>query len=590
MKIPLTAYWQLLRTYLRPYWLKVTLLGVLLFGGIGLQLYTPQLLRSFIDAATTAQPMSLLTRLAIIYLVLSLLNQVLSAAATYVSQDVAWSTTNQLRADLAEHCLHLDMTFHKTHTAGAMIERIDGDVNSLANFFSQFVLRVLGSGVLLMGVLILLWREEWRLGLGLTVISLAMVFVINRMRNVAVPYITAERQANADLYGFLEERLAGTEDIRANGATSYVLGQLEQRLGTLLRTGRSAWMWGSSTWPVTNLLYTLSTAVALAFSGYLFLQGTMTIGTVFLIFNYTGMLQRPLEQLARQMEDLQKAGAGIARIQELLAQASRLHPGQRTGMPPGPLAVAVDGVSFAYDDDPERGADEALDLVLRAVDFQLQPGRVLGLLGRTGSGKTTLTRLLCRLYDPTAGQIHLGDAALTELTLPALRRRVGMVTQDVQLFHGTVRDNLTLYDATITDDHILDVIRELGLQSWYEDLPHGLDTVLAGGGSSLSAGEAQLLAFTRIFLRDPGLVIMDEASSRLDPVTEQLAERAVDRLLRDRTAIIIAHRLGTVQRADEIMILDQGRILEHGDRIALAADPTSRFASLLRTGMEEALV
>ena len=215
---------------------------------------------------------------------------------------------------------------------------------------------------------------------------------------------------------------------------------------------------------------------------------------------------------------------------------------------------------------------------------------VVGILGRTGSGKTTITRLLCRLYDPLRGDVRLGDVSLPRVPLDDLRQRVGIVTQDVQLFQASVRDNLTFFDESIGDETILDVIHELGLGAWLQSLPEGLDTQLMNNTGGLSAGEAQLLAFTRVFLRDPGLVILDEASSRLDPLTEQLIERAIDRLFRDRTAIIVAHRLATVQRADKIMILEDGRIIEFGDREQLASDPDSRFARLLRAGIEEVLV
>ena len=214
---------------------------------------------------------------------------------------------------------------------------------------------------------------------------------------------------------------------------------------------------------------------------------------------------------------------------------------------------------------------------------------ILGLLGRTGSGKTTLTRLLFRLYDTTGGEIRLGGKPLRDLPIQELRRRVGMVTQNIQLFHATVRENLTFFDDSIPDDAVLQALRDLGLWDWYESLPNGLDTELESGGGGLSAGEAQLLAFTRIFLRDPGLIILDEATSRLDPATEHRIEQAVDKLVQNRTAIIVAHRLGTVQRADDILILDDGQVLESGERETLAADPQSRFYHLLQTGMEEVL-
>ena len=221
---------------------------------------------------------------------------------------------------------------------------------------------------------------------------------------------------------------------------------------------------------------------------------------------------------------------------------------------------------------------------------------IIGVAGGTGSGKTTLTRLLFRLYDVDEGAIALNGRDLRSVSLSDLRQHVGMVTQDVQLFEATVRDNLTLFrnrsnrnHPHIADADILTAVETLGLGDWLRALPDGLDTVLQSGGQGLSGGQAQLLAFARVFLRDPKLVILDEASSRLDPATEQLLEKAIDRLLHGRTAIIIAHRLRTVQRADDILILENGRVLEHGRRIALANNPASRFHRLLQTGLEEVL-
>jgi ATP-binding cassette, subfamily B, bacterial len=193
------------------------------------------------------------------------------------------------------------------------------------------------------------------------------------------------------------------------------------------------------------------------------------------------------------------------------------------------------------------------------------------------------------LYDPKSGCIQINGEDIRNASLETLRRNIAIVTQDVQLFRASVRDNLTFFDRSISDAQILDTLEELELSEWYRSLPKGLDTELDTGSRSLSAGEAQLLAFTRVFLRNPGLVILDEASSRLDPATEQRLERAIDKLLQNRTAIIIAHRLGTVQRADEIMILDGGIVSEYGDRKQLATDTNSRFYQLLQTGLEEVL-
>jgi ATP-binding cassette subfamily B protein len=246
--------------------------------------------------------------------------------------------------------------------------------------------------------------------------------------------------------------------------------------------------------------------------------------------------------------------------------------------------LSADGAASA-------GAPWAQDegAALRDVSFQLAPGAVLGLLGRTGSGKTTVARLLFRLYDPARGAVRLGGVDLRQGRVDDTRRRVGVVTQEVQLFHASVRDNLTFFDGAVSDARLHEVLRELELWPWLASLPQGLDSRLGPNGGGLSAGEAQLLALVRVFLKDPGLIILDEASARLDPATERRIERAIDRLLAGRTAVVIAHRLATVQRADQILLLGGGRVVEQGARAALAADPGSRFASLLRTGMAEAL-
>lgn len=298
-----------------------------------------------------------------------------------------------------------------------------------------------------------------------------------------------------------------------------------------------------------------------------------------MVFQYLFMLQTPIEQITQQLQELQKAAAGVQRVGELFATDTVLQNGGTAVLPEGPLSVSFDDVRFHYLD---AAADQ---LTLRGVSFQLEPGQTLGLLGRTGSGKTTLTRLLFRLYDPTAGSVRLGGVDARDVDMQQLRARVGLVTQDVQLFRGTLRQNLTFFDDGVDDQRILAVLNELGLDTWLSGQELGLDTLLDSGGRNLSAGESQLIAFARVFLKDPGLVILDEPSSRLDPLTERRLETALARLLSGRTAIIIAHRLETVERVDKIMIMDQGRIIEEGHRAALANDPDSRYYRLRRAAL-----
>jgi ABC-type multidrug transport system fused ATPase/permease subunit len=583
MKLPFKAYWDLLSQHIRPQKRRFALLTILLFGSIGLRIFAPQIMRTFIDSALAGKALQTLTWTALVFIAIALLQQVISVSVTYLGENVAWTATNALRAELAWHALNLDMRFHNDHTPGELIERIDGDVTELATFFSQFALNLVSNGLLLIGVLVALFREDWRAGLGFTIFSFATILILGRLKDIAVPHQKARRQAEAELYGFLEEQLAGTEDIRSSGAVDYSVRELFRHQSAILTHNRRAHF---KRWIIENAMgLALITGTLLAItSGYwLFTAGLITIGTVYLFVHYINLLEEPFWAMTHEIESFQTIGACVERLTEFRNFKAEVKEAESPGVEilESPLALTFKDVTFAY-----NGSDS----VLSGLSFALKPGAVLGLLGRTGSGKTTLARLIFRLYDPKSGCIEVNGTDLRTLQLATLRRNVAIVTQDVQLFRASIRDNLTFFDRSIPDDKVLATLDELELGDWYQSLPKGLDTQLETGNRSLSAGEAQLLAFTRVFLRDPGLVILDEASSRLDPATEQRLERAIDKLLRNRTAIIIAHRLGTVRRADEIMILESGRVSEYGDRRQLAVDENSRFYQLLQTGLEEVLV
>jgi ATP-binding cassette subfamily B protein len=574
----LNRYWRLLSHYLRPQWPRMVLLALILGGTIGVQVVTPLVASRFIDQATSGGALRDLIFLALLTMVLALAGQGVAVAETYVAENVSWAATNALRVDLVAHLLRLDATFHTAHTPGELIERVDGDVATLARFFSRFVVYVLGNGLLMVGVLGLLYHVDWRIGLGLSVFVVLALATMLRIRALATPFWAAERQASADFYGFLGEYLAGLEDIRSSGAGAFVLRRCAEMMRSWLAVTLKAQMRGYAMVATSQGLFALGTAVAFALSAMLFRAGTLTIGTVYLIFRYTELLRQPTEQIRDEVQDLQQADASLGRVEALLGTTPRLADGPGAALPLGPLAVELDGVSFGYAEDA---------LVLRDVSLCLEPGRVLGVVGRTGSGKTTLTRLLARFYDPRAGVVCLGDVDLRTVPLAAVRARIGLVTQEVHLFNASVRDNLTLFDDGVPDDRITTVLDTLGLARWLQELPRGLDTPLGPAGVGLSAGQAQLLAFARVFLRDPDVVILDEASSRLDPATERLVHAALGRLLDGRTGVIVAHRLATVAYADDILVLEDGQVREHGPRLALAADPASRFAGLLRVATEE---
>jgi ATP-binding cassette, subfamily B, bacterial len=582
VKIPLKSYWDILSSYVGRRKPMFALTAILIFTGIGLQLFNPQIMRRVIDGATSGAETSVLLSAAILFVVIAVVQQAVGVLAVWFGENLAWRATNELRRDLAIHCLSLDMGWHTKTPPGDLIQRIDGDVAELSGFFSQIVIRISGNVFLLLGILAMLYRENALLGAAFTAFSALALTALYTVRNVAVGPEKDLRETQSELAAFIEERLSGTEDIRSGGAVPWVIRGLYRLHHTILRQMKRAWLMGGLVFrAVAGAVFIAGMSLAYAGGYTMSVRGLASIGTVYLIVYYTNTLGRPIRELARQMQSLQNVGASVERIRELRSLSPAVRDGTEARLEArGPVALRFESVRFSYNE---------AEPVLNDVSFSLDKRRVLGLLGRTGSGKSTIARLLFRFYDPVAGSVRFDGIDARSVPLADLRRSVGMVTQEVQLFQATVRDNLTFFDGSIPDGAILEAVRELGLSPWLERLPEGLSTTLSTGGRGLSAGEAQLLAFTRIFLRDPGLVILDEASSRLDPATEQLIERAVDRLLEDRTAIVIAHRLATVERADDILVLENGAVLEYGKRTALIADPGSRFSQLLARGIEEVL-
>jgi ABC-type multidrug transport system fused ATPase/permease subunit len=331
--------------------------------------------------------------------------------------------------------------------------------------------------------------------------------------------------------------------------------------------------WNALLFGGTSLFFALGTVGLLAMGVVLHRSGAITLGTVVLLFQYSQLVRGPVEQIVGQAKQLQEAVACAGRVAQLLSEQPTItEVDDPVDLPAGRLGVALRGVTFAYGDDPP---------VLHDVTLEVAPGHTLGLVGRTGSGKTTIGRLALRLYDTSSGTIEIGGVDIRTARLPEVRARVRAVTQEVQLFSASVTDNVTLFDEDVDDERVTAVLHEVGLGPWLEGLPDGLGTVLGTAGTGMSAGEAQLLALSRVFLADPEVVVLDEPSSRLDPATEKLVEAATARLLAGRTAIVIAHRLTALATVDDIAVLEDGRVVEHGPRASLANDPTSAFSRLL---------
>ena len=574
------GHWRALVGLLTPNAGAVAAMGLLLTLSGVLPLIGPILVAAFIDAAVDGSATGRLTVLAAVYVGLAVLGQVLAVVVAWAATDLAWRVTNDLRSELTAHVLGLDLAFHRRTSPGELVSRVDGDVTALSDFIARFLVKALVAMVTLIGLIVVLTMQDWRVGLSFAAYLAVAVLVVYSLRNFAVDEAAGEQAANGRMYGEIEERLAGADDLRSNGGGSHALATFQVASARVLRAALLRERQGVGLWIISNFVFVVGGIAALILDAALLQRGAITLGTAYLIFQYTQIMRQPLERLADETERVQRAAGGMIRTLELLQERSALADAGTSTLPPGPLGLRITDLRFEYRDeeDPEP--------VIDGLTLDLRAGRSVGVIGRTGSGKTTLARLILRLVDPTSGTIELGGVDLADVPLAELRRRCGVVSQDVHLFGASIRDNLTLFDHSIDDDAVHRAIAELGLAEWVASLPDGLDTMLGPEGSGVSAGEGQLIALTRLFLRDPDFVLLDEASSRIDPVTEQRVIAAIDRLLTDRTAVVIAHRLSTIERLDEVLMLASGQVVEHGETAALRADPTSRYSRLLTVGAD----
>jgi ABC-type multidrug transport system fused ATPase/permease subunit len=572
---PATSRWRALAALLRPDAWRWTGLGALVATGSALILTGPLIVRGIVDKATAGTTTSQLSRLAVLFLVVAIATQLINMAVAWMATITAWHTTNGIRIRLARHVLGLSHAFHRQHTPGELIQRVDGDVTSVSDFMGRVIPRAAGALFTVVGMIGVLVVVDWRLALGVVVYVALAVAVVISGRHRAVGESSDEMGSYARLYGGIEERLTAAEDLRSNGAGGHAMWRFVEdsadALGSAVRREKAFLrMW----WSVDGSV-AAGAVISLIASALLVSRRVITVGDAFLLFQYVLLISRPLEDLVDQLETVQKANGAMVRVIDLLAVEPDITDNGATLPPRGPMSIEFRGVAFDYGDD---------QAVLQSVDLSFAAGRSIGIVGRTGSGKTTLSRLVLRLVEATSGTVLLGGVPIEEIPVEELRRRVALIPQEVELLSGSIRDNVTLFDESPSDDEVAEALRNAGLGGLSDG---GIHRQLGAGGAGVSAGEAQLLALARVWLRDPDIVVLDEATARVDPATEERLEDAVALLTKGRTTLIIAHRLSTLRHVDEIVVLDHGRVVEHGDRADLADDLESRYRHLLDLAHDE---
>ena len=510
-------------------------------------------------------PVAAALRLLVLLLLLAVMLRLgLQGIQTFNVQAVGQRLTARIRNDLFAHAMALSLRFHDRTPVGKLLTRLTSDVDALAEVFGSGAVGVLADLVTLLVIAVTMVSIEWRLGLLLLVSQVPVVFGIlwlqGRYRKANYRVREELSQLNADL----QENLQGLEVVQMFRREATNSARFAQVTDAYREAVTGTILYESSISALIEWVALSAIAVVLALGGWMVLGSAMGLGTLTTFILYSQRLFDPLRQLAERFTQIQGGLTAVERIGELLEQpieiadlpaSDRTAAAIRSGSERASAGeVIFEQVSFSYRPD---------DPILSDLSFRIAPGEHVALVGPTGSGKTTVIRLLCRLYEPQQGRILLDGIDIRQLPIPTLRQRLGVVLQDTFLFSGNVADNLRL-DAPISSDQLQGLCAELGLDPLLRRLPDGLATELRERGGNLSSGERQLLSVARVAIRDPSVLVMDEATAFMDPSTEATLQRDLDKLLHGRTAIVIAHRLATVEASDRILVLRKGHLIEQG--------------------------
>ena len=558
---------------LRPQARRVAAALAMVVLWTGTVLAGPFLVRYGIDHGINEGNAGALNAAVVGYVVVAILAYVTNRIQITLISRVGENFLRRLRIRVFDHLQRLSMRFYDRSKAGVLVSRMTSDVDSLAELIQLGLAMFVSNALLLVVSVIVLTSVSWQLML-VCMLALPPVILasIKFQRDSNDAYLEVRDRIGSTL-SHLQEGIAGVRVVQAFAREEVEVGRFERGNRELYDSHMRSVAISAWYLPVIELAGWGTTAMALGVGGWWVHEGMLTVGTVAFFVLTLSNLFEPVQQLSQLFNMVQSAGAGLYKLYELLDTPVDVRERPGAVDLAGAGDVEVDGVSFAYGDGPT---------VLRDVSLRIPAGTRLALVGPTGAGKSTLAKLVARLYDPTSGSVRLGGVDLRDATLASLRGRIVVIPQEGFLFNGTIRDNVRLARADATDAEVDDALRAVGAYERFAALPEGLDTEVRERGSRLSAGEKQLVSLSRAALADPAVLVLDEATSSLDPGTEVLVESAVDRLLEGRTVVVIAHRLSTSERADVVGVVDGGELVELGTHADLVA-AGGRYASLYAT-------
>ena len=489
---------------------------------------------------------------------------------SYNIQSVGQRLTARIRNDLFAHSMSLSLRFHDKMPVGKLLTRLTSDVDALSEVFGSGAVGVLADFVSLIVISITMILIEWRLGLLLLIVQIPVTLFILWLQKRYRKQNYKVREELSQLNANFQENLQGLEVVQMFRRQS-LNGQNFFKTGTNYKHAVNGTIfYDSSISAFIEWVSLAAVALVISLGGYMVTAGAMGLGTLTTFILYSQRLFEPLRQLAERFTQIQGGLTAVERISELLEKKIEIydhinHKAENKELLNSNKTllgeVLFENVSFFYRED---------EPIINDLSFKIKPGDHVALVGPTGSGKTTLIRLLCRLYEPQKGNIYIDGQNIKSIPIDSLRKQLGVVLQDTFLFSGNVADNLRL-DSSIDNQRLKDVCSDLGLDNLLRKLPNGLDTYIRERGGNLSSGERQLLSIARVAIRDPKILIMDEATAFMDPSTEATLQRDLDRLLEKRTALVIAHRLATIEASDRILVMRKGSLIEEGTHEELRA-------------------
>ncbi len=560
---------------LRPYRGRVALmfLGLLLATGAGLA--PPYLAGRAIDSGIQAGDLSALDLIVVAFVAVA----ILYAAATYLqTYMVGWVGTRVLQ-DLRErvfaHLQSMSIGFFTRRSPGVLISRMTNDIEALNQLVTDGVVTMFSSTLTLVGVVVILLFLDVRLALVtfITFPLLAIASVVFRI--VSQGTYRATRERIAAITAYLQESLSGVRVVRSFGQEPRHVEEMTELNEQNRAINMKTVYLNASYFPAVELLAALGTAVILLYGGSQAIDGAIQIGVIVAFVGYLTTFFEPIQQLSQLYTTYQQGMAALDKIFDLLDTAPDMIDAP-DAIDPGPLRgeIEMEGVWFSYEEDAEPAT-----WAMEGVDLHVPPGQTLALVGATGAGKSTFAKLVARFYDPQKGRVLVDGRDLRGVQQRGLRRQLGIVPQEGFLFSGSVRDNVAFGRPEASPEEIEAAIATVGATEFVAALPEGIETQVGERGVQLSAGQRQLVAFARALLAEPGILILDEATSNVDVRTEKTIEKGLERLLRGRTAIVIAHRLSTIRRAGKIVVLEGGKIAEQGthDELIAAGGPYSKL-------------